>query len=108
MHHQVNAWTNVKNDQIGNLYINAGLTTSLLQKRSNDFSTSGIKDWPFMTVHNWGEDPFGMWELTISDKVSNKIESYALPFISSMQNINFEAALLLHNRADASIMCCNV
>ncbi|EDO40864.1 predicted protein, partial [Nematostella vectensis] len=39
----------------------------LLSTRPLDESASGIKNWPFMTVQMWGEDPKGEWEVVIRD-----------------------------------------
>uniref|UniRef100_A0A8C4QAB9 P/Homo B domain-containing protein n=1 Tax=Eptatretus burgeri TaxID=7764 RepID=A0A8C4QAB9_EPTBU len=46
----------------------AGTSTVLLAERSRDSSAAGFTRWPFMSVHNWGEDPRGSWTLTISDR----------------------------------------
>ena len=35
------------------------------RNRSKDFSTKGFKNWAFMSTHNWGEDPRGMWTLKV-------------------------------------------
>ena len=50
-----------------------GTTSRLLQHRVYDNSRDGFKNWPFMTVFNWGEDPNGQWilEITRKGKVSN-------------------------------------
>ncbi len=42
----------------------SGTKTSLLSQRLFDFDTDGYTDWPFMSVHFWGEDPNGDWLLT--------------------------------------------
>ncbi|XP_069974950.1 neuroendocrine convertase 1 [Penaeus vannamei] len=44
-----------------------GTPTTLLSPRVADRSTEGFKDWAFMSVHTWGEDPQGVWRLNISD-----------------------------------------
>ena len=33
--------------------------STLLDVRPHDFTSSGFVDWPFMTVHSWGENPIG-------------------------------------------------
>ena len=43
----------------------------MLTARPNDKSDAGFKDWRFMTVHFWGEDPVGDWKLHIIDRVSS-------------------------------------
>lgn len=39
-----------------------------LFNRVHDVSRSGFNDWPFMSVHTWGEAPHGTWELEIHNK----------------------------------------
>ena len=34
-----------------------------------DDSDKGLHDWTFMTVHNWGENPKGVWTLNITDNI---------------------------------------
>lgn len=47
-------------------------TSILLPYRDFDFINSdGYDQWPFMTVHNWGENPTGTWSLQISYKSSS-------------------------------------
>lgn len=42
-----------------------GTKSVLLTPRSRDNSKEGFQNWPFMTVHCWGEQPFGYWKLEI-------------------------------------------
>ncbi|XP_023239624.1 furin-like protease 1 [Centruroides sculpturatus] len=42
-----------------------GTRSRLLDKRPNDNFKTGFRHWPFMTVHNWGENPNGVWKLEI-------------------------------------------
>ena len=52
---------------------------TLLTKRPRDVSTVGFSNWPFMSVHTWGEDPRGEWVVNITDdKVS------ALPLVHAL------------------------
>jgi len=44
-----------------------GTTTTLLTTRTGDESTKGFNNWPFMSVHTWGENPKGLWTLNILD-----------------------------------------
>ena len=37
-----------------------------------DLSGEGFKNWTFMSVHNWGEDPRGTWKMNIRDKVGER------------------------------------
>ncbi len=44
-----------------------GTVSKLLPKRKHDFiNTQGYEDWEFMSVHYWGENPLGNWELLTS------------------------------------------
>ncbi|KAI1900462.1 hypothetical protein AGOR_G00050180 [Albula goreensis] len=45
----------------------SGTSAVLLTERERDTSSSGFKNWDFMSVHTWGEDPIGTWTLTITD-----------------------------------------
>jgi len=46
----------------------SGTKSKLLAPRINDNSRAGFSVWPFMTVHMWGERPFGVWNLTIHNE----------------------------------------
>ncbi|XP_078071543.1 neuroendocrine convertase 1 [Mustelus asterias] len=52
----------------------AGTNTVLLAERERDSSPNGFKNWAFMSVHTWGEDPVGTWLLRITD-VSGRMEN---------------------------------
>ena len=46
-----------------------GTKSILLPYRNYDFiSAEGYDDWPFMSVHFWGENPIGTWTLKITYK----------------------------------------
>ena len=43
-----------------------GTVSELLPFRDHDFiNTKGYTDWPFLSVHFWGENPVGVWELSV-------------------------------------------
>lgn len=42
-----------------------GTRVTLLAHRAHDNSRAGFNVWPFMSVHSWGESPFGTWQLEI-------------------------------------------
>jgi len=48
------------------------VTTELLLipsiNRIHDNSRSGFNQWPFMSVHTWGESPQGNWQLEIHNE----------------------------------------
>uniref|UniRef100_A0A2S2QKG2 furin n=1 Tax=Sipha flava TaxID=143950 RepID=A0A2S2QKG2_9HEMI len=46
----------------------SGTKSTLLAPRTQDNSHTGFNVWPFMTVHMWGERPFGIWQLTIHNE----------------------------------------
>ncbi|KAJ3074065.1 hypothetical protein HDU98_012184, partial [Podochytrium sp. JEL0797] len=43
----------------------AGTKSFLATPRPNDLSRDGFDPWTFMTVHHWGESPFGEWTLEV-------------------------------------------
>jgi subtilisin-like proprotein convertase family protein len=48
----------------------SGTRSTLLLQRSSDRSGDGFNAWPFMTTHNWGESPLGMWRLEVRNGAS--------------------------------------
>ncbi|XP_046626653.1 furin-like protease 1 isoform X1 [Neodiprion virginianus] len=46
----------------------AGTKSTLLAKRLHDASKAGFNQWPFMSVHTWGERPHGSWKLEIHNE----------------------------------------
>ncbi|XP_036384685.1 neuroendocrine convertase 1 [Megalops cyprinoides] len=52
----------------------SGTSTVLLAERERDTSSNGFKNWDFMSVHTWGEDPAGTWTLKITD-MSGRMEN---------------------------------
>ncbi|CAF0955806.1 unnamed protein product [Didymodactylos carnosus] len=65
----VQAKVSVKVKYRGNLQIfltsPIGTNSTLLDLRMMDESSDGFSEWPFMTTHNWGENPRGIWTLEI-------------------------------------------
>ncbi|XP_037816403.1 furin-like protease 1 isoform X1 [Lucilia sericata] len=51
-----------------NLISPAGTKVTLLTPRVHDTSHSGFNQWPFMSVHTWGESPHGNWQLEIHNE----------------------------------------
>lgn len=51
-----------------NLISPAGTKVTLLTPRVHDSSHSGFNQWPFMSVHTWGESPHGNWQLEIHNE----------------------------------------
>jgi hypothetical protein len=54
-----------------------GTRATLLDARPQDYSSSGYMDWPFMSVHSWGEDPRGTWTLEVHNDAFSKWASDA-------------------------------
>ncbi|XP_019736960.1 neuroendocrine convertase 1 [Hippocampus comes] len=52
----------------------AGTSTVLLAERERDTSSNGFRNWDFMSVHTWGEDPSGTWTIKITD-TSGRMEN---------------------------------
>lgn len=46
----------------------SGTKSKLLPYRRKDKSTVGFLSWQFMTVHNWGENPEGVWHFIVNEK----------------------------------------
>ncbi|KAI8647352.1 peptidase S8/S53 domain-containing protein [Parasitella parasitica] len=67
----VTATVNIEHERRGDLEILLesphGIVSQLGSPRQFDKSTEGLKDWTFMTVKHWEEDPVGEWTLRIVD-----------------------------------------
>lgn len=72
----VQLFVNIEYTKRGALHLNitspSGTDTMLLSERAGDFSAEGFKNWPFMSVHTWGEDPAGVWQIRINDRTEAK------------------------------------
>ncbi|XP_002160973.1 PC3-like endoprotease variant B isoform X1 [Hydra vulgaris] len=51
------------------LFSPMGTRNEMLSTRRYDDSDKGLHDWTFMTVHNWGESPKGIWTLNVTDNI---------------------------------------
>lgn len=47
----------------------SGTRVKILGKRKLDNSSEGFKDWKFMSVATWGENPRGIWIMDVVDEV---------------------------------------
>ncbi|XP_071061916.1 proprotein convertase subtilisin/kexin type 4-like [Pseudochaenichthys georgianus] len=56
----------------------AGTVSMLLDRRPNDASTAGLKNWTLMTLHCWGEQPQGLWTFQVTDH-RGTVLSYSRP-----------------------------
>ncbi|XP_071586669.1 neuroendocrine convertase 1 isoform X1 [Heliangelus exortis] len=70
--------TTIEYSRRGDLHVTlrspSGTSTVLLAERERDKSPNGFKNWDFMSVHTWGENPAGIWILRITD-VSRRIQN---------------------------------
>lgn len=83
-----------------------GMQTTLLSERDQDSSTDGFKNWSFMSVHNWGEDPKGLWTIKIMDTVSLRSIDILNPLDFQTGNMDNYGSLedfrlVLHGTAEA-------
>ncbi|KZS05709.1 Amontillado [Daphnia magna] len=46
----------------------SGTRSTLLQRRPLDNSRNGFHSWPFMSIHFWGESPFGAWTIEVQNE----------------------------------------
>lgn len=53
----------------------SGTPSEMISYRDNDESSKGIKFFPFMSVHKWGENPLGRWTLRIETRTPQTSES---------------------------------
>ncbi len=59
----------------------AGTNSILLPFRPYDYSTNGFSNWPFMTVHSWGEKPNGNWIFTIEIRGQTQVNLSSLELV---------------------------
>ncbi len=73
------------------LYSPSNTLSNLLHKRSKDDSKNGLKNWSFMTVYNWGENPKGTWVLKFIDRKRNKVsDSSKVKYHRDMEEVYME------------------
>ncbi|KAM8734296.1 neuroendocrine convertase 2-like isoform 2-T2 [Acanthopagrus schlegelii] len=73
----------------------AGTVSLLLDTRPNDASTAGLKNWPLMTVHCWGEQPRGIWNLQVTDR-KGTVGSCTRPNDEEVSGALFSVTLILY------------
>lgn len=52
-----------------------GTPSVLLQRRPRDSVSTAFDDWPFLSVHYWGEDPRGTWTLAVLNLGQNDMSN---------------------------------
>lgn len=67
----------------------SGTCSTLLPERHRDYvNCVGYTNWPFMSVHFWGEDPVGTWQIKMSFSSSTgsaQLSSLSVQFIGINQ-----------------------
>jgi subtilisin-like proprotein convertase family protein len=58
----------------------SGTPSEMISYRDNDASENGIKYFPFMSVHKWGESPIGRWTLRIETRTPQTQDSKRTAF----------------------------
>lgn len=58
-----------------------GTKVELLAPRKLDVSSDGFNNWTFMSVMTWGENPNGIWTLTVADNVRVFLEKNNTKFL---------------------------
>lgn len=69
-----------------------GTKSTLLAKRPHDISKAGFNQWPFMSVHTWGERPHGMWKLEIHNegRYQDSLEEFKLVFYGTEMSLELD------------------
>lgn len=79
---QVQVFVDIDHESRGKLEIYlkspSGTVSMLLSPRPNDKSKNGFANWHFTSVHFWGEEPQGRWNLLIREKGENKTHKAAI------------------------------
>lgn len=74
-----------------------GTRSTLLAKRPRDLSKAGFNQWPFMSVHTWGENPLGTWTLEIHNDGRNEdiLEEWKLIFYGTETAVKAEDKVII-------------
>ncbi|XP_070182649.1 neuroendocrine convertase 1-like, partial [Littorina saxatilis] len=75
----------------------SGTETTLMPTRQWDKSTDGFKHWPLMSVHNWGENPKGVWRFRVHDDTEGGKEEGHLKDLKLVLHGTKEAPHYLRN-----------
>ncbi|XP_016922804.2 furin-like protease 1 isoform X1 [Apis cerana] len=72
-----------------------GTKSTLLAKRPHDVSKAGFNQWPFMSVHTWGERPHGTWKLEIHNegRYQDTLDEFKLVFYGTETSLEFDDEL---------------
>ena len=60
-----------------------GTVSTVLPPRNSDSTSAGFSQWPFMSVHFWGEDPAGNWKFEVINggQSGKKVNPFIGPLI---------------------------
>lgn len=67
----------------------SGTPSTLLMERPRDVVSSNFDDWPFLSVHFWGENPRGRWTLHVVNAGNRHVMQPGQYFIESLFWIRF-------------------
>ncbi|XP_043281223.1 furin-like protease 1 isoform X1 [Venturia canescens] len=72
-----------------------GTRSTLLAKRPHDNSKAGFNQWPFMSVHTWGEMPHGVWKLEIHNegRYLDTLEEWNMVFYGTEKALDIDEGL---------------
>nr|XP_033330920.1 furin-like protease 1 isoform X1 [Megalopta genalis] len=72
-----------------------GTKSTLLAKRPHDISKAGFNQWPFMSVHTWGERPHGTWKLEIHNegRYQDNLDQFKLVFYGTETSLELDDEL---------------
>nr|XP_012137471.1 PREDICTED: furin-like protease 1, isoform 1-CRR isoform X3 [Megachile rotundata] len=72
-----------------------GTKSVLLAKRPHDVSKAGFNQWPFMSVHTWGERPHGTWKLEIHNegRYQDTLAEFKLVFYGTETSLEVDEEL---------------
>ena len=57
-----------------------GTDVVLFHPRQNDFDKKdGFENFPLVSVHTWGENPYGIWKLRLRDDVTATLFNLKIP-----------------------------
>lgn len=70
----------------------SGTRSTILPQRPNDIMKGGFRDWAFLSVHFWEENPEGTWKLEIDDHQGNSAWGGSPPLKGTLTSW----ALVLH------------
>ena len=71
----------------------SGTRSTLLPYRDSDVFPGMYQNWPFMSVHFWGENPAGQWTLTVRHRGTNGTVSLVIHNVTFYGTADIPAAV---------------